>query len=88
MSQHDPTSTDVLIVGAGPVGLSLAIELGGRGLRCILIEQHDRVGAQPRAKTTNALDEPYATLGCGGTDPPSLSAAAGFSAQRDLRHAP
>ena len=46
-------TTDVLIVGAGPVGLSLAIELASRGVRCCLVEQHDRVGLQPRAKTTN-----------------------------------
>ena len=45
--------TDVLIVGAGPVGLALAIELGSRGVRCVVVEQHDRVGVAPRAKTTN-----------------------------------
>ncbi len=45
--------TEVLIVGAGPVGLALAIELGSRGVRCIVVEQHDRVGVAPRAKTTN-----------------------------------
>lgn len=46
-------ATDVLIVGGGPVGLFLAIELGQRGVRCILAEQNERLGAQPRAKTTN-----------------------------------
>lgn len=43
----------VLIVGAGPVGLALAIELGHRGIPCLLIERNDRVGYAPRAKTTN-----------------------------------
>ena len=43
----------VLIVGAGPVGLALAIELGQRGVRCLLVERNDRVGYAPRAKTTN-----------------------------------
>lgn len=43
----------VLIVGAGPTGLSLAIELGSRGVSCLVIERNDRVGYAPRAKTTN-----------------------------------
>ncbi|SEB05543.1 FAD-dependent monooxygenase [Variovorax sp. YR216] len=43
----------VLIVGAGPVGLALAIELGHRGVPCLVIERNDRVGYAPRAKTTN-----------------------------------
>jgi 2-polyprenyl-6-methoxyphenol hydroxylase-like FAD-dependent oxidoreductase len=45
--------TDVLIVGAGPVGLSLAIELGTRGVRALVVERNARTGAAPRAKTTN-----------------------------------
>jgi 2-polyprenyl-6-methoxyphenol hydroxylase-like FAD-dependent oxidoreductase len=45
--------TDVLVVGAGPVGLALAIELGSRGVRVTLIERNDRGGSAPRAKTTN-----------------------------------
>ena len=44
---------DVLIAGAGPVGLALAIELGLRGVSCLLVERNDRVGYSPRAKTTN-----------------------------------
>ena len=31
----------VLIAGAGPVGLALAIELAWRGIRCLLVEQSD-----------------------------------------------
>ncbi len=45
--------TSVLIVGAGPVGLALAIELGHRSIPCLLIERNDRVGYAPRAKSTN-----------------------------------
>jgi 2-polyprenyl-6-methoxyphenol hydroxylase-like FAD-dependent oxidoreductase len=49
----EPHQTDVLIVGAGPVGLSASIELGRRGIGCIVVERNDRVGYSPRAKTTN-----------------------------------
>ena len=49
----DQAETDVLIVGAGPTGLSLAIELGLRGVAAMVIERHSRTGNQPRAKTTN-----------------------------------
>jgi 2-polyprenyl-6-methoxyphenol hydroxylase-like FAD-dependent oxidoreductase len=44
---------DVVIVGAGPVGLAVAIELGSRGVRCLVVERNARVGYAPRAKTTN-----------------------------------
>ncbi len=45
--------TSVLIIGAGPVGLALAIELGLRGVPCVVLERNDRVGRAPRAKTTH-----------------------------------
>ena len=44
---------EVIVVGAGPVGLALAVELGLRGIRCLVVERNDRVGYSPRAKTTN-----------------------------------
>src|SRR5437016_5761553 len=31
--------TQVIIVGGGPVGLTLAVDLGRRGIRCVLLEQ-------------------------------------------------
>lgn len=40
--------TSILIVGAGPVGLSLAIDLGWRGIDCMLIEQGDGTVEHPR----------------------------------------
>ncbi|HEY7658399.1 MAG TPA: FAD-dependent monooxygenase [Burkholderiales bacterium] len=49
----DTHATDVLIVGAGPVGLALAVELGQRSVRCVVVEQSARVGLKPRAKLTN-----------------------------------
>ena len=45
--------TRVLIVGAGPVGQGLAIELGSRGINCLVVEKNSRIGVAPRAKTTN-----------------------------------
>jgi 2-polyprenyl-6-methoxyphenol hydroxylase-like FAD-dependent oxidoreductase len=36
--------TDVLIVGAGPVGLAVAVELGLRGIRCQVVEQQPAIG--------------------------------------------
>ena len=45
--------TDVVVVGAGPIGLALAIELGTRGVRVLLAERSQRAGRAPRAKTTN-----------------------------------
>ena len=33
--------TQVLIVGAGPAGLTLGIDLGRRGIKCMIIEQKD-----------------------------------------------
>jgi 2-polyprenyl-6-methoxyphenol hydroxylase-like FAD-dependent oxidoreductase len=49
----DAFDADVVIVGAGPAGLAAAIELGTRRIRTLLIEQQERAGAAPRAKTTN-----------------------------------
>lgn len=44
---------DVIIIGAGPSGLSLAAELGGRGISCLVLEKNDRTGYAPRAKNCN-----------------------------------
>ena len=44
----------VLIVGAGPVGLGLAAELGRLGIACVVAEQTDGTIAHPRASELNA----------------------------------
>ena len=46
--------TDVLIAGAGPVGLALAADLGRRGVSCIVVERHDGVIYHPKATAQNA----------------------------------
>ena len=43
----------VAIIGGGPAGLALAIELGSRGVPCVILERSLRAGYAPRAKTTN-----------------------------------
>src|SRR5262245_2622628 len=45
--------TPVLIVGGGPVGLSLAGELGWRGIACTLIEQGDGTIVTPKMNEVN-----------------------------------
>ena len=41
MSPTKESNLPVLIVGGGPVGLALAVELGVRGIKCMLVEQGD-----------------------------------------------
>jgi 2-polyprenyl-6-methoxyphenol hydroxylase-like FAD-dependent oxidoreductase len=46
--------TPILIVGAGPVGLALAADLGWRGIPCLIIEQGEGPADHPRATAINA----------------------------------
>ena len=45
---------EVLVVGAGPVGLTLALELGRRGVRCTLVEKKDAPQFLPKMERCNA----------------------------------
>src|SRR5262249_29252015 len=57
-------NTQVIIVGAGPVGLTLAIDLGRRGVRCILLEQKEAPQFLPKMERCNARTmEIYRRLG-------------------------
>lgn len=57
-------NTQVIIVGAGPVGLTLAIDLGRRGVHCILLEQKDAPQFLPKMERCNARTmEIYRRLG-------------------------
>ena len=45
-----PHDTQVAIVGGGPVGLALAISLGQRGVRCILVEPRTTMHRIPKGQ--------------------------------------
>jgi 2-polyprenyl-6-methoxyphenol hydroxylase-like FAD-dependent oxidoreductase len=49
-----PVDTEVLVVGAGPVGLTLAIALGQAGVRCALIERKPAPQFLPKMERCNA----------------------------------
>ena len=53
MILRERMDADVLIVGAGPVGLTLGIDLGQRGIRCILVEKNDAPLGYPKMERCN-----------------------------------
>jgi 2-polyprenyl-6-methoxyphenol hydroxylase-like FAD-dependent oxidoreductase len=60
--------TQVLIIGAGPVGLTLALDLGRRGVRCTLIERNLTSIQLPKMERCNARTmEIYRRLGVAET---------------------
>ncbi|MDB5850709.1 MAG: hypothetical protein JWP29_4461 [Rhodoferax sp.] len=57
-------STQVLIAGAGPVGMTLAADLARRGIRCVIVEQNASTTVHPKMDITNARSmEIFRTLG-------------------------
>ena len=54
----------VIIAGAGPTGLTLAVDLGMRGIRCTLIEQKEAPQFLPKMERCNARSmEIYRRMG-------------------------
>ncbi len=45
-----PQTHDVVIVGGGPVGLGLAISLGLRGIKCVVVERYEHPSPIPRGQ--------------------------------------
>ncbi len=61
-----PVRHGVVVVGAGPVGLSVALDLAGQGVRVLLLDEDDRLSSGSRAicfakRTLEIFDR----LGCG-----------------------
>jgi hypothetical protein len=54
MGRH--TDVDVLIARARPVDLTLAIDLGRRGVRCLVVERAPGPGALAKMERCNAHD--------------------------------
>ncbi len=45
----EPAHYPVIIIGAGPVGMTLALDLGDRGIKPVLLDDSDRIGDGSRA---------------------------------------
>src|SRR5258707_1523915 len=58
-SMHD--TYQVAIVGGGPVGVALAVELGQRGISCVLVERHQTPQPIPKGQnlTNRSLEHFY-----------------------------
>ena len=65
-------STEVLVIGGGPVGLSTALHLNQQGVDCVVVEKHPSTATHPKASYFNvrtmeilrqigAADDVYAT---------------------------
>lgn len=62
--EEEMSDTQVLVVGAGPVGLTLAVDLGMRGISCTLIEKKEAPQFLPKMERCNARTmEIYRRLG-------------------------
>ncbi|MGA1069033.1 MAG: FAD-dependent oxidoreductase, partial [Burkholderiaceae bacterium] len=46
----DDLNTQVLIVGGGPVGMGLAIELGQRGISVVVVERYEQPQPIPKGQ--------------------------------------
>jgi 2-polyprenyl-6-methoxyphenol hydroxylase-like FAD-dependent oxidoreductase len=50
MDRSKDKDAQVVVVGGGPVGMALAIELGQRGIRCIVVERHRQPQPIPKGQ--------------------------------------
>jgi sarcosine oxidase subunit beta len=61
MSPDLPRRADIVIVGAGAIGASIAYQLGRRGARDVLVLERDAVGAGSTSKAAGGIRVQFAT---------------------------
>ena len=56
---------DIIIIGAGPVGVGLAIDLAINGVTCIVVEHHETIQRIPKGQNLTARSgEHFRRWGC------------------------
>ncbi|OLF09945.1 FAD-dependent oxidoreductase [Actinophytocola xanthii] len=58
---------EVVVVGAGPVGLSTALFLADRGVRVLVVDRRDSLSVTPRASTSQRTLELFRSVGLGAS---------------------
>ena len=61
MSAELPRSADIVIIGAGAIGASIAYQLGRRGARDVVVLERDAVGAGSTSKAAGGIRVQFAT---------------------------
>ncbi|HUM15425.1 MAG TPA: FAD-binding oxidoreductase [Candidatus Nitrosotalea sp.] len=61
MSESLPRSADVVVIGAGAIGASIAYQLGRRGARDVVVLERDAVGAGSTSKAAGGIRVQFAT---------------------------
>ena len=61
MSVELPRSADIVIIGAGAIGASIAYQLGRRGARDVVVLERDAVGAGSTSKAAGGIRVQFAT---------------------------
>jgi len=70
------TAVDVLVAGAGPVGLTMAAELARHGLRCRVIDKS--AARTDKSKALVLWPRLFLLRGCGRAARPSTATGSGW----------